>query len=99
MAPSSSAAAGGSTCFKLTKLLLGGFLSKPPSKPSSLTVTPITHSIELSWKPGPATSRYNTDAYVVEMAPRSERLKSVLGPPSPLFPLSFTVIVNTPFPL
>ena len=77
MAPSSS---GGSTCFKITKLLFGGFLSKPPRKPSSLTVTPTTHSVELSWKPGPATSRYNTDTYVVEMAPRSERLKSVLGP-------------------
>jgi hypothetical protein len=67
------------TCFKLTKLLLGSFLSKPPNAPTSLTLTPTARSIEVSWRPGAATSTYNTDVYVLEVAPRSAQLLATLG--------------------
>lgn len=67
------------TCFKLKKLLLGPLLSKPPNKPAAVRVVPGTHSIEVSWKPGAASSAYNTDAYCVEVAPQSPELIAVLG--------------------
>lgn len=63
----------------MKKLLLGGYLAKPPSPPGSLKVRATSNSFEVSWRPAPLTSPYNTDAYEVEMAPKSIQLRAALG--------------------
>ena len=68
------------TCHKLAKLFLGGVLGKPPSAPNGVKVVERCDGLEVRWASGAPTSRYNSDVYVVELAPRSPKVVEALGP-------------------
>ena len=67
-------------CHKLAKLFLGGVLGKLPNAPTGLKVVERCDGLEVRWAPGAPTSRYNSDVFVVELAPRTPKVVEALGP-------------------